>query len=60
MSDPELARLHIEAVAWHRLRIEMLLAQDEYRALYAAITDPMLPDAIWRARPSRAKVAAAE
>jgi hypothetical protein len=60
LADSELASLHKEAVAWHRLRIEMLLSQDEYRALYAAITDPMIPDAIWRARPARSNIAAAE
>ncbi|MEK6216681.1 MAG: glycosyltransferase family 2 protein, partial [Boseongicola sp.] len=60
LADAELARLHKEAVAWHRLRIDMLLSQDEYRALYTAITDPMLPDAIWRARPARSNIAAAE
>ncbi len=60
IADAELARLHTEAVAWHRLRIELLLSQDDYRALYTGITDPMLPDAIWRARPARANVAAAE
>ena len=50
MADPELARLHAEAVAWHRGRIAALLAEPEYRALYDAITDPALPDAIWRKR----------
>ena len=50
LADPELARLHDEAVAWHRGRIAMLMAEPEYRALYDAITDPTLPDAIWRER----------
>lgn len=53
MADRELAELHAAAVAWHRGRIDALLAEPEYRALYAAITDPTLPDAIWRKRPER-------
>jgi len=55
MADPGLAALHAEAVAWHRARIAALMAAPEYRALYAAITDPTLPDAIWR---GQARVAA--
>ncbi len=50
LADEELHRLHREAVAWHRARIAALMAEEEYRALYAAITDPHLPDAIWRER----------
>ena len=50
MADPVLARLHAEAVAWHRGRIVDLIAEPDYRALYDAITDPALPDAIWRER----------
>ena len=49
MADAELARLHQDAVAWHRGRVETLMAEPDYRALYAAITNPGLPDAIWRA-----------
>ena len=60
LADGELERLHNEAVAWHRQRIEMLRSQKEYQTLYSAITDPMIPDAIWRARPVRSDVAAAE
>lgn len=47
MADPLLARLHAEAVAWHRTRIQALLADPEYRALYEAITDPALEDAVF-------------
>ena len=50
MSDTDLARLHSEAVAWHKARIAALMAEPEYRALYEAITAPNLPDAIWRER----------
>ncbi len=60
LADGELARLHKEAVAWHRQRIDTLLSQKEYQTLFSAITDPMIPDAIWRARPVRSDVAAAE
>lgn len=45
--DPELARLHTEAVAWHCARIAHLMAQPDYRALYDAITDPTLRDAVY-------------
>ena len=60
LADDQLARLHKEAVAWHRQRIDKLLSQNEYQTLFSAITDPMIPDAIWRARPVRSDVAAAE
>jgi len=49
-SDPTLARLHAEAVDWHRARIVHLKAQPDYAALYAAITDPDLSDAIYVAK----------
>ncbi len=49
LSDKQLFDLHLASVAWHRDRIDTLLQAEEYRALYAAITDPTLPDAIWRA-----------
>ena len=45
-SDPVLGRLHNEAVEWHRARIAHLKAQPDYEALYRAITDPALADAI--------------
>ncbi|MCV6592948.1 MAG: glycosyltransferase family 2 protein [Silicimonas sp.] len=51
--DAQLAALHDKAVVWHRDRIAALLAEPDYRALYQAITDPDLPDAIWRAQPQR-------
>lgn len=47
MGDPLLARLHAEAVSWHRTRIRLLLDDPEYRALYEAITDPALEDAVF-------------
>lgn len=48
LADGELSRLHQEAVDWHRGRIAFLMAQDDYRGLYDAITSPELVDAIWR------------
>ena len=48
-ADATLARLHDEAVDWHRARIAHLKAQPDYAALYATITDPDLPDAIYLA-----------
>jgi hypothetical protein len=50
LADEALFRLHLDAVAWHRGRIDALMAEPDYRALYDAITDPALPDAIWRER----------
>lgn len=47
IADPLLARLHGEAVDWHRTRIQTLLADPEYRDLYRAITDPALEDAVF-------------
>ena len=47
LGDALLARLHAEAVAWHRTRIDALLSDPEYRALYQAITDPALEDAVF-------------
>ncbi|MGR3513798.1 MAG: glycosyltransferase family 2 protein [Paracoccaceae bacterium] len=52
LADADLARLHAEAVAWHRDRIAVLSQEPDYGALYEAITDPSLPDAIWRERTS--------
>ncbi len=52
LADAELFQLHQEAVTWHRARIQALLAEPDYRALYDAITDPTQPDAIWRDRSS--------
>jgi hypothetical protein len=49
MADSELYALHQAAVAWHRRRINVLMAEPDYRALYDSITNPDLPDAIWRA-----------
>ncbi|MEM7719722.1 MAG: glycosyltransferase family 2 protein [Pseudomonadota bacterium] len=50
LADRELAALHQLAVDWHQTRIATLLKEDDYRTLYQAITDPSLPDAIWRDR----------
>ena len=60
LADQELFRLHLSAVDWHKGRIAELMANDEYRALYEAITNPDLPDAIWRARPPKVDQLAAE
>ena len=49
MSDAPLAALHNEAVAWHRARIAVLMQDPDYHALYKAITDPDLPDAVFTA-----------
>ena len=48
--DAKLFELHQASVAWHRERIATLMAEDDYRALYEAITNPHLPAAIWRER----------
>ncbi len=50
LEDDVLSRLHGEAVDWHRARIAALMQEEDYRALYVAITNPHLPDAIWRDR----------
>ncbi|MEM7545062.1 MAG: glycosyltransferase family 2 protein [Pseudomonadota bacterium] len=49
MADPELSRLHHEAVAWHQDRIASLKAQPEYVTLFERITDPDQPDALYMA-----------
>lgn len=46
LADPVLARLHQDAIAWHRARIAHLKALPEYRAIHDAITDPSRPDAL--------------
>ena len=56
MGDPLIARLHAEAVDWHRTRIATLMADPEYRALYDAITDPTLEDAVFVAGRNAADV----
>ncbi|WP_316015319.1 glycosyltransferase family 2 protein [Roseobacter sp. HKCCA0434] len=48
-ADPVLGALHADAVAWHRARIAHLRAQPDYAALYDAITDAGLRDAIYLA-----------
>lgn len=35
-ADPEVARLHVEAVAWHRGKIDELMGVDEFRELFDA------------------------
>ncbi len=52
VADVTLRDLHAASVDWHRGRIAQLMGQDDYRALYDAITNPHLPDAIWRDRVS--------
>ncbi|MEO0916303.1 MAG: glycosyltransferase family 2 protein, partial [Pseudomonadota bacterium] len=52
LSDKELRDLHRLAVQWHKDRIVSLLKEKDYRTLFDAITDPSLPDAIWRDRAS--------
>ncbi len=44
-ADPDLARLHKEAVAWRKARFEALLAQEPARALFARLlmTPPSQP-----------------
>ncbi|PTR42269.1 Glycosyl transferase family 2 [Mameliella alba] len=51
-ADPELARLHAGAVAWRHQRLEALLAQEPYRALFARLlmTPPSRPVPIQAAR----------
>jgi hypothetical protein len=36
-ADPELARLHAEAVAWRRARFDVLMAQEPFRALFGRL-----------------------
>ncbi|MEM6695606.1 MAG: glycosyltransferase family 2 protein [Pseudomonadota bacterium] len=49
--DAVLARLHGEAVAWHRKRIAALKRKPDYRALYKALVAPDQPDALFVAKP---------
>lgn len=49
LADKDLFDLHLQSVAWHTDRIAALLQENDYQALYEAITDPSIPDAIWRA-----------
>ena len=49
LKDVRLQRLHQDAVDWHRARIKALMAEPDYRELFKAITNPDMPDAIWRA-----------
>ncbi|WP_420325020.1 glycosyltransferase family 2 protein [Mameliella sp.] len=51
-ADPELARLHAEAVAWRHHRLETLLTRAPYRALFARLlmTPPSRPVPIQAAR----------
>ncbi len=45
--DKKLADLHKEAVTWHQARIRALRADPDYDALFEAITNPSLDDAIF-------------
>ncbi|MFV1602133.1 MULTISPECIES: glycosyltransferase family 2 protein [unclassified Phaeobacter] len=47
MADPQLARLHGEAVQWHRAKIDDLKSQPEYANLYENLTEVARPDAIY-------------
>ncbi|MEL6167101.1 MAG: glycosyltransferase family 2 protein [Pseudomonadota bacterium] len=47
MSDPDLARLHEEAVAWHRAKIDRLKSDPDYLALFQELIKPDRPDAIF-------------
>tara|TARA_R100000935_G_scaffold35531_1_gene56260 strand:- start:1208 stop:4474 length:3267 start_codon:yes stop_codon:yes gene_type:complete len=49
--DATLNRLHKEAVAWHRQKIETLKADAGYAALYSQLTDVQWPDAIYLTKP---------
>ena len=60
LEDRELSLLHLAAVEWHKERIEFLMGQSDYRALYDAIVNPHHPDAIWRERTTEPSSAAAE
>ncbi len=60
LADETLFALHVASVDWHRSRIRELMHQSDYRALFKAITDPSLPDAIWRERTENPAPAAAE
>jgi len=46
-TDPDLARLHDQAVAWHKGRIAHLMAQPDYRDLYRDLTRGDRPDALF-------------
>ena len=60
LADQPLFDLHLKAVAWHKDRIATLMDEPEYQALFNAITNTDVPDAIWRARPPKDDVLAAE
>ncbi len=46
-ADAELNAMHQEAVAWHARRIAHLKTQPDYRELYADLTRPGRPDALF-------------
>ena len=51
LQDAELARLHEDAVTWHKSRIDKLKADPGYAALYASLTEVAYPDAIYLTKP---------
>lgn len=51
LADPELSRLHDEAVTWHRSKIDALKADPGYAALYHELTEIARPDAIYLTKP---------
>lgn len=48
LADQNIFDLHLKSVAWHQDRVAQLLGEEDYRQLFEAITNPSLPDAIWR------------
>ncbi|MEM9128287.1 MAG: glycosyltransferase family 2 protein [Pseudomonadota bacterium] len=44
MTVPEIAQLHAAAVAWHEAKIDLLMAEPEFRSLYDEITGIDLED----------------
>ncbi|MEN8837014.1 MAG: glycosyltransferase family 2 protein [Celeribacter marinus] len=60
MSDPRLARLHHEAVEWHKNKISELKANPDYVALYESLTEVAHPDAIYLTKPEAEDLAAGE
>lgn len=51
MDDPDLSKLHEQAVSWHKERISALKADSAYAALYQQLTEFKRPDAIYLTKP---------
>ncbi|WP_415182344.1 glycosyltransferase family 2 protein [Phaeovulum sp.] len=58
MADPQLAKLHQDAVIWHRQKIAALKATPDYAALFQNITEIARPDAIYLTKPEEEDMAA--